>query len=357
MITKRQMGLAMPEALKSGRLETWYNPLVDAMVGRFITTPDRICFFLANLAEETGQLQALEENLHYSGTRLMQVFPSLFSSQEQADELAAHGPEAIANYIYADANRPKGYRMGNTEPGDGWKYRGRGPGMLTGHDNYARFFAHEGLDPGTNPDLLLTPKFGALAATGFWSDHDLNLYADRNDFDGCVQVYNGGTNGIGIRRDYLKRFRAAILQPDPVVAPVVTSLPPLPPQFIAPPLPQEPPPVTVEELKPVIEPVPPMPPVPPPGYSVQPSGNVVRDNIEDSTIVKASKIGQTVTVVAGAAGAAAGVATQLKGIFGEVSDVGAICLATVAIACLITAFFYFHKSKADRIEMNVKGIA
>ena len=109
MITEYQLGLAFPAARATNRLHHWYPALVSAMRTYNITTENRFTYFLANVAEETAQLQAKEENLNYSADRLIAVFPSMFGANPQkAHELVRLGPEAIANYIYSDAHRPFG---------------------------------------------------------------------------------------------------------------------------------------------------------------------------------------------------------------------------------------------------------
>jgi putative chitinase len=215
MISKSQMAIALPLAAHAGRLDVWYPLLAREMAVHEIDTEARQAMFLANLAEETGELAVQEENLHYSGPRLLQVFPSLFPGGiGQAAALAAQGPEAIANFIYADANRPVGYRMGNLRPGDGWKYRGRGSMQLTGHDNYARFFKSLGLPADSDPDLLLLPAFGARSAAHFWQTSGCNQRADAGDFVGAVKLVNGGTVNLDKRRRYLIAFQGALRRTD-----------------------------------------------------------------------------------------------------------------------------------------------
>jgi len=364
MITERQMGLAMPAALAAGRISTWYGPLVAAMERFKITTPTDIQFFLANIAEETGQLQARSENLHYSGDRLLQVFPSLFdgnpAGSEKAYELAAAGPEAIANFIYADVYRPAGYRMGNTQPGDGWKYRGRGPMQTTGGDNYRRFFRSIGLPENSDPDMLLEPKCGAMAAAQFWSSNGCSQFSEAEDFQGVVQRVNGGLNGFAARKTYLGRFVAAMANPDPTPKVVAAQEAAARPMATLEPLP----PVLTESFKPLppkLEPVPPMAPVPPPGFSVAPTGNVVRDNVEESTIVKASKIGQGLvtagTGIAAVGTAAAAARDSFKGLFGHIDPLWFLSVTVIGILLSCVAWFYFRTIKNDRKKMNADGIA
>lgn len=65
-----------------------------------------------------------EENLNYSPDGLRKTFGKYFTPDAEAQAAVAAGPEAIANRVY-------GGRMGNVEPGDGYKFRGRGFTQLT----------------------------------------------------------------------------------------------------------------------------------------------------------------------------------------------------------------------------------
>jgi predicted chitinase len=67
------------------------------------------------------------------------VFPRYFGPGKRDAAEHARNPEKIANYVYMDEFRSKAGALGNTQPGDGWKFRGRGLKQLTGRNNYARF--------------------------------------------------------------------------------------------------------------------------------------------------------------------------------------------------------------------------
>lgn len=350
MITKRQMGLAAPTAAKTGRIDLWYDALIAAMIKHQITTPNRIDYFLANVMEETGELQAREENLHYSADQLRRVFPSIFDSLANADQVAAGGSEMVGNVIYGDAYRSPGYRMGNKAPGDGYKYRGRGPMQLTGRNNYEAFFRACGLPIDSDPDLLLQPIMGAESAAHFWEVAGCNASADKGAFTEAVIKVNGGTINLQTREMYLGRFVDAMNHPDPVETPKPVEIPA--------PVPE--PAVTMDELKPkpALEPVPTPGPVPPPGFETKESGNVVLSDIKQSGIVKGANVGQVVTGAAGAVTVTAGAASQVKGLLPDhLSDVATICLTVVVLALLGVVFWYFRSVKRQRIDLNKRGIA
>lgn len=82
--------------------------------------------------------------------------------------------------------------LGNTQPGDGKRYKGRGPIQTTGRANYRRDGRALGIDLESNPHLLSIPSLGLMASTLFWSRMGLNAYADRDDAVACSRGVNRG---------------------------------------------------------------------------------------------------------------------------------------------------------------------
>lgn len=167
-----------------------------------VTTPKRKAMFFAQLDHESG-LKPTVENLNYSATRLLQMFPKYFSKND-VDEFAGK-PEKIANRVYAN-------RMGNgnQNSGDGWKYRGRGFIQLTGRSNYTLLSKDTGVYYVGNPDLLLNEADSMVSALWFWQKNRLNELADWGDVEGATRVINGGLNGLEDRKfkydQYLSEF-------------------------------------------------------------------------------------------------------------------------------------------------------
>lgn len=118
--------------------------------------------FLGQILHESNGLRDLTENMDYSAARLCVVWPRRFPTLAAAQPYA-HNPEALANRVY-------GGRMGNTAPGDGWRYRARSPIGLTGKANYAHVGELMGQDLVNQPELLEQPRFALEACILWWED-------------------------------------------------------------------------------------------------------------------------------------------------------------------------------------------
>jgi len=171
--------------------EKWLEPLNTTFDKYEINTPKRQAGFIGQCQHESGNFKTLEENLHYSAGALMRVWPSRFPDQATADQYA-NNPEKIANKVYAG-------RMGNTEDGDGFKYRGRGVLQLTGKDSYIFCGQALKLDLMDNPDLLLEPMNAMLSAGWFWNKRGLNAAADVSGWEEVTRKINGGVLGLDDR--------------------------------------------------------------------------------------------------------------------------------------------------------------
>lgn len=104
---------------------------LNAAAKHFGLNKNRAAHFFAQTYHETGGYKTFVENLNYSAARLHAIFPNQFPTLESAIPFDRN-PVKIANKIYAN-------RMGNTDPNDGWTYRGRGAIQLTGKENYTKF--------------------------------------------------------------------------------------------------------------------------------------------------------------------------------------------------------------------------
>jgi len=100
--------------------------------------------------------------------------------------------------------------LGNTQPGDGVRYKGRGLIQLTGRANYGAYGKILGLDLVGQPDLAADPPTSLVVACEYWKQKGLNAFADQDDIETITRRINGGLNGIDDRRDRLARAKAAL---------------------------------------------------------------------------------------------------------------------------------------------------
>jgi len=138
-----------------------------------INTPLREAAFLAQLAHESGELRYMEE-------------------------------------IASGSAYEGRHDLGNTEPGDGKRYKGRGPIQLTGRANYKKYGALLDLDLVNNPTIAATPEVGFRIAGAFWNEHDLNELADLGAFKAITKKINGGYNHLKERTEYYERAKKVL---------------------------------------------------------------------------------------------------------------------------------------------------
>ncbi|MBF6327399.1 glycoside hydrolase family 19 protein [Nocardia transvalensis] len=168
-----QLVAIMPE-LPPDRAQEYLPSLNAAMREGEITTPLRQAAFLAQLAYESCELRYFEE---------------------LGDD------DYFRQY---DPGRPN-TAAGNTEPGDGPRYHGRGPIQLTGRANYRAAGEALGLDLEGDPALAARPDIGFRIAQWYWTSRTLNALADAGDFAGVTQAVNGGYHGLAAREAYYYR--------------------------------------------------------------------------------------------------------------------------------------------------------
>lgn len=133
-----------------------YLPFLQAAMLEFdVNNPPRRAAFLAQVAHESGEFRFMEE---------------------LADGAAYEGRKGL----------------GNTQPGDGKRFKGRGPIQVTGRSNYNRYGQLLGIDLINHPELAAMPQVGFRIAGAFWKGNKLNEYADR---PGNFTLISGKING------------------------------------------------------------------------------------------------------------------------------------------------------------------
>jgi putative chitinase len=170
-ISTYQLQQIMPYS--AGQVIVYVDLLNAAMAQFMVNTAKRQAAFLAQVAQESGELRYLEETnggAQYEG---------------RAD-------------------------LGNVEPGDGALFKGRGLIQITGRTNYTQCGTYLGIDLITDPTQLATPKYASLSAGWFWADNGLNGLADMDKFGTITKLINGGYNGLDNRIAYWLRAREAL---------------------------------------------------------------------------------------------------------------------------------------------------
>lgn len=171
--TKEKLGLVMPRAMPR-RIDLYYEPLVKGMTRYGIDSPRQIAHFIAQLAHESG---------------------SLLYAEELADGSAYNGRTDL----------------GNTQPGDGPRFKGRGLIQLTGRNNYADYSRFTGIDYLSDPARLATDPFACVdVACWFWKTRGIGPLAEADDARAVTKRINGGYNGLDDRLEHLARAKALL---------------------------------------------------------------------------------------------------------------------------------------------------
>lgn len=167
-----------------------------------ITSPTVISSILGIVGGES-RWKPVEESFKYSPSRLLQVFPSVFKGDQAMAEQYASNPDQLPELLYG-YNTSKGKGLGNTQPGDGAKFIGRGYIQLTGRANYTRYskllFAKGMVSSSTalvdDPTLLLDSKVSAEAAVAYILDKCKASQTDPGYFEAAVRSVGYNTPDI-----------------------------------------------------------------------------------------------------------------------------------------------------------------
>ena len=100
--------------------------------------------------------------------------------------------------------------LGNTQRGDGPRYKGRGLLQLTGRANYADYGKALGVDLVNNPTLAAQPALSLKIACEYWKRHDINADCDRDDAQAVTRKVNGGLNGLSDRIAFTQKAKTAV---------------------------------------------------------------------------------------------------------------------------------------------------
>lgn len=159
------------------RASLYLPSLTAAMAEYEIDSPKRQAAFLAQIGHESGGLKYAKE---------------------------IWGPND------AQMRYEKRLDLGNTQPGDGKRYMGRGLIQLTGRSNYTKYGAILNLPLVEQPEIAEQPDPAARIAACFWAWHSCNDKADADDFEAITRKINGGLNGYKERCALWERAKQAL---------------------------------------------------------------------------------------------------------------------------------------------------
>lgn len=162
-----QLQAIMPH-IQAFQMGMYLPPLNQAMMEFAINTKLRIAAFLAQLAHESGELRYMQE---------------------------------LASGVKYEGRKD----LGNTQPGDGPRYKGRGPIQLTGRANYRKYGELLRLPLEDHPEMAASPQVGFRVAGCFWSVTGCNHLADTGNMRAITKKINGGYNGLTHRMEYYNR--------------------------------------------------------------------------------------------------------------------------------------------------------
>ena len=177
-----------------------------------IDTPLLAAHFMAQVMHESEALQATQENLSYSALQMTRTWPRRFKPNTCADpQDYEYQPAKLADYVY-------GGRPGNQEPGDGYKFRGRGLLQLTGRPGYTQVSKalqghyKDAPDLLDNPDAVFSAQWAFEIATLIWVEKGCNKFAAADDCRKVTRAINGGVNGLAEREKWLHWMKLALRQ-------------------------------------------------------------------------------------------------------------------------------------------------
>lgn len=201
---------ARPDAM----LLPWVEPLKLTCAKCDMNTIRRVAAFIAQMAHESD-LKPRTENLNYSAQGLLTTFSRVRISAAEALDLGrtpSHraDQEAIANTIYGGEWGK--LNLGNTKPGDGWLFRGRGPLQVTGRRWMEGFAAFMGMTLEQAIAYADTLEGGIMLAGYFWEENDINRLADTPGVNDETKKINGGFNGLADRKAKFDALVSAMLK-------------------------------------------------------------------------------------------------------------------------------------------------
>jgi putative chitinase len=150
----------------------------------------------------TGNYILQGYNLNSSITRLSYFLGQLAEESAGFTILAQPGSDEAMNKMWDGRTD-----LGNVESGDGAKFRPRGLLEIVGKANYTNYSEITGIDLVSDPNIAANPQVALLTAAAYWTAHNINEAADRDDVEQVTRLINGGLTGLEDRKNWTKRAR------------------------------------------------------------------------------------------------------------------------------------------------------
>lgn len=168
-------------SLSTDHAKRWYHNLSAALLEYDIASSTRAAAFIAQVGHESGGFRFTRELWGPTPTQRLYERPS-----------------------------SKARNLGNTEPGDGLRFRGRGLIQITGRANYKACGDALGIKLIDTPERLEEDVLAVRSAAWWWHAHGCNELADAGDFVALTRRINGGTNGLADRTQRWKIAKTAL---------------------------------------------------------------------------------------------------------------------------------------------------
>jgi putative chitinase len=175
-----------------------------------IDTVLKTSHFLAQIAHESGDFTIKKESMNYTTPqRIVDIWPSRFNltgenGKKNANEYIRN-EEKLAEAVYGD-------RMGNNNPGDGFRFRGGGYLQTTGKEAYQAYADYLKKDVGETADLMRSSDIYALDAAcwEYCIRMNLNPIAETGSGEDIIKritkTVNGGYIGLDSRIAHFKKY-------------------------------------------------------------------------------------------------------------------------------------------------------
>ena len=207
MFTPQQIAALFPNARPQDHAALLEGREVLDAAG-LLASGHRLHVFLAQIGHESAGLTRRVESLVYTRAEtLMRVWPSRFPTREMAVPFVRN-PVALAEKVYGGRRD-----LGNTEPGDGARFIGRGWLQITGRANYREMGRRIGVDLEAAPDRAAEPAVALAAACSYWTARNINAPCDAGRFLAATKLINSAALHYEDRVTWLRRAQAAVPWP------------------------------------------------------------------------------------------------------------------------------------------------